>query len=173
MSIGGNGGILSSFSIESDIGMGADPSGATGGFDAGFAACELWTPGIGAEPSDEVGGVRRAGSCVCSAVFAAGAGADANGDGLSKTPDVVPASALVSLAGSYLLSAALLAAGLLATAALAAACLTDFGTDVLLVLEAAGILYLQNPAHVMSWKNDFESWKCPGISFPSGCMNPV
>ena len=121
MSIGCNGGMLSSFSIESDIGMGADPSGAAGGRaagsisagramsgmgaepngeDGGFATCELSTPGIGAEPSDEVGGARRAGSSVCSAVFAAGAGADANGDGLSKTPDVMPASAVVSLAGS-------------------------------------------------------------------------
>ena len=122
-------------------GMGVEP---VGGFDADIAACELSIPGIGAEPSDEVGGARRAGSSFCSAVFVAGAGADANGDGLSNTPDEVPVSAFTSLAGSDLLcagllSAVLLGAGLLVVAALAVACLTGDVAGLSAALAAASV----------------------------------
>ena len=57
ISIDGKGGMLSSSNIESLAGMGADPSGAAAGFVTGLSPFELAIPGIGAEPSDAVGGL--------------------------------------------------------------------------------------------------------------------
>ena len=90
-------GAASGAGVESKVGIGADPNGAAGGVPEPGAEPDI---GIGADPSDETRAAGRGVSGFASS--AGGTGADAKGEGLSKTPD--PEADLVS-AGASVFSA--------------------------------------------------------------------